>query len=322
MKILKSRWVKYSIAFLLIGLFVWLADLSQVASAVAELTWGTAAALILVSVLLIYVSALKWKIFIEAYGREASLSRLYLLYLVGYFVNLLMPSYVGGDAVRSWYVGKKIGQHEAAAATILERFTGLIAMVFLALLFMWWLPAVTIELKATILVIALGLVVVSWLALTPRAIELFGKFPLFSKFRVHLLKVQSGLQLAAKNPKLLLNAMVLSLLFHSITVVNVLVAGAAVGWVDAPFWELFVVLPLILLIGIIPITPSGLGIQEGAYYFFLPLLGATPAQAIGVALVLRAKAYLLAGVGGVAWLAIRSEREGGLEKSAGELSRA
>ena len=59
---------------------------------------------------------------------------LFNLYLVGYFVNLFMPSYLGGDLVRSWYAGKEIGQHEALAATILERYTGFVAMIVLAIL--------------------------------------------------------------------------------------------------------------------------------------------------------------------------------------------
>ncbi|NBO19859.1 MAG: hypothetical protein EBV03_11695, partial [Proteobacteria bacterium] len=97
-------------------------------------------------------------------------------------------------------------------------------------------------------------------------------------------------------------ALLLSVLFHSVTVVNTVAAGYVVGWDNPPIRELFVVLPLILLVGALPITPSGLGIQEGAFFYFLGGLGASPGQALGIALVLRAKSYLLALLGWLCWI--------------------
>ena len=93
-------------------------------------------------------------------------------------------------------------------------------------------------------------------------------------------------------------------MYHTVTVVNTLAAAAAVGWSQPPVAELFVVLPLILLVGALPLTPNGLGIQEGAFFFFLCAVGASPAQALGVALVLRAKSYVLALFGWLVWLTL------------------
>ena len=113
--------------------------------------------------------------------------------------------------------------------------------------------------------------------------------------------------MAKKDKPLLYKTLGLSLLFHSIAVLNTIACAQAVGWANPPVWDLFVVLPIILLIAAIPLAPNGLGLQEGAFFFFLTGLGATPEQALGTALILRAKSYILAIIGGLIWLYLRYE---------------
>jgi glycosyltransferase 2 family protein len=298
----KKQLLGYLLSIALLALLVYLTDYREILQALGEMTVGSVLYLMLISVLLIYISALKWQLFLAAFGSFIPALRLFRLYLVGYFVNLILPSFVGGDAVRSWYVGRTSGQHHAFTSTILERYTGFLAMVALAVVFVWFAEQATFEIKVLVLCVALGLAVGTFLALSTKALALFAKLPRTQPIIHHLHKVQAGLQLAARNKPLLVKALLLSVLYHSVTVVNTIAAGYVVGWDNAPVQELFVVLPLILIIGALPITPSGLGIQEGAFLYFLSTLGASPAQALGVALVLRAKSYVLAALGWICWL--------------------
>ena len=71
----------------------------------------------------------------------------------------------------------------------------------------------------------------------------------------------------------------------------------------------FIVLPLILTIGALPLTPSGLGIQEGAFVFFLHGIGASEEQALLIALILRAKSVILALLGGLVFIKVRKKKE-------------
>lgn len=299
------------LALLVLGALFLLVDISELWGALKELTWGAVFLLLLLSVVMIHVSVIKWRLFLQALGSEQSSLRLFGLYLVGYFVNLLMPSYLGGDAVRSWYVGKRAGQHQALAATILERYTGVVAMLGMALVFMWFAAGVTEQIRWFVVAATVGVVFGTALCLSAQLSRWFARLPVVGRFAKHIERVQAGFRLARREPRLLLKALGLSLVFHSLTVVNTVVAGAAVGWYSAPWGELFVVLPLILLIAAIPVTPSGLGIQEGAFFYFLQVVGASPAQALGAALVLRAKVYVLAAVGGIVWLFMRASDDKG-----------
>ena len=288
-------------------LLFYLVDLKELWLAFSNLTLPAIVNLLLISAILIYISALKWSYFLEAFSGRVSVLKLFNLYLVGYFVNLLMPSYLGGDAVRSYYAGKKSGQHEALTATILERYTGLAAMLMLGLIFMWFSALATLPIKLAVAGIALALATITVMALSPRLLAQLGRIPQLKDPLRHLQKIQAGFILAKSNHLLLIKALALSFLYHSVTVANTMAAGMAVGWYDAPVLDLFVVLPLILVVGALPFAPQGLGIQEGAFFYFLQGVGATPAQALGIALILRAKSYVLALSGGIAWLFVRSE---------------
>jgi uncharacterized protein (TIRG00374 family) len=164
------------------------------------------------------------------------------------------------------------------------------------------------EIKLVTVLLAVGFVAALLASLSSRLLQLFGRLPYAQKFQKHLVKIQAGLHQARKDPALICKALLLSLVFHSLTVINVLAAAYAVGWVGVPLLDLFVVLPLILIISAVPVAPSGLGLQEGAFLYFLTALGATPEQALGVGVVLRAKVYILGLCGGLLWLRLRAEK--------------
>ncbi len=305
--------LKLLIGVIFFALIFFSVDLNELIAVFRDLTLAKVFYLFLVSFILILVSSYKWQVLIKGLGSSVKLLKLFGLYLVGYAVNLLLPSFVGGDAVRSWELGKIAGQSEALVATSFERFSGLLAMLLLALLFSFWAPSVPVKIKYSIILISLLTFIFTFLVSNTTCYELLLRFsPL--KFRGFLLKVSDSIQKVKSNPKLLMSAMLLSFIFHSLTVVNVLVCAYVVGWHNPPLWEVFVVLPIILIISSLPISPNGLGIQEGAFTYFLSSIGATNEQAFGIALILRIKSYVLAIIGAVIWLKVYRK----LEKSSQE----
>ena len=82
---------------------------------------------------LIYLSCLKWKLFLKSQQIDSAMPTLMKHYTIGYFFNSFVPSQFGGDIARSYRLGSKEGaQTGVAVATFLEKATGLIAMLFLA----------------------------------------------------------------------------------------------------------------------------------------------------------------------------------------------
>ncbi len=297
-----SRFQKNIFAALVLILLIWLVDTRELIAALSQLTLESIVLLLLISVLLVYISALKWQLILQYLKCSSSVFKLFSLYLLGYFVNLLFPSYVGGDVARSFFLGKDVGQHQAFSATIVERYTGLVAMIVLALVFMWFSEMASTPIKFVVVSCAAGLGIITLMVLSPGLLNRLQRIDKLKSINLHLLQVQEHLSSAIRNKSLMIKALAYSFLFHSFTVVNTVVAAYAVGCYQISVYELFVVMPLILLIGALPLAPSGLGLQEGAFVFFLSGIGVSPAQALGIGIVLRAKSYVLAIFGWFVWL--------------------
>ena len=234
---------------------------------------------------------------------------------------------VAGDVARSVHLGQYLSnQRDAFISTFLERFTGLLAMSMLGVGFL--LLGVDATTGLTVAIISLGVVSFALGCLCfSKATAAFG-FPIIekivsrvapAKLQPRMLKiieqVNQGMEHARSNPMLLIKALLLSLLFHALTIFNTYIAARSIGWQNPDIGGLFIVVPLVLIVGMAPITPNGVGIQEGAFLFFLQRIGGTRAQGLGVGLVLRAKAILLAIVGGLLWISMRDHKPAKLASS-------
>lgn len=316
------KYIKLFLGLFLIVLLIWWVNGEALFEALSNLTFVSVFLLALVGFALIFISALKWQLFLQRLGGTASVLRLCKLYLVGYFVNLFLPSFLGGDAARSWYLGKSLQTEDAKAkafaATILERYTGLVAMIFIALIFVHIETELPAKLLPFVYLCSFLLIFGSALAASEKVVTRLGtlKLPFLSPFickvSAALLKVQQGLKYGMSQPKVLLIAVFYSFIFHILAILNTMAAAYAVGWWDPDFAKLCVVVPLILLVSAVPISPQNIGVQEGAFFFFLKMAGATSPQALGVAVILRLKSYVLAMLGYGFWL---KEKRGEAVKS-------
>jgi uncharacterized protein (TIRG00374 family) len=277
--------------------------------------------LFLIGILMVWLSALKWQVFVRAAGHDAGILHLMKLYTVGYFFNTFTPSYIGGDIARSYHLGRFLNnQKDAFAATFLERFTGLLAMSILGVLFVCLGAKVTAGVEYAIFIVAIGAVGLALIFFSRKFCQLFESMAtaLMVKFLPEkyskkgtsiMTKVLSAMESARGNMPLFVKAMMLSLAFHVGTVLNTWAAARAVGWENPDPMGLFIVVPLVLLVGMVPLTPAGIGIQEGAFLFFLQRIGATEAQGLGVGVVLRAKVMVIAMLGGLLWLYVRKSED-------------
>ena len=303
-------WVRVVLGLLVFGALLCFVDVHAVLSALADIRGIDLVNLFGLSVLLILVSVIKWRAFLERLGIQATVPHLFKLYLVGYFVNLLMPSSLGGDVVRSLYVGRGADKVRAVSATLLERYTGFVAMVCMSLFAVWWAPQVTLQIRILTICVGLGAVGMTVVLVSGRLNQIGELLKLPARAREKLRRLQEGFQWGLSDKGLLVKAAGLSIAFHLLTVVNTAVVGYAVGWESIPWGDLVVVVPLILIVGAIPVSPQGLGIQEGAFVFFLTSVGASSGEALAIALVLRAKSYVLASVGGGVWLTLSTKERG------------
>lgn len=295
--------------------------------------------------LMLMVSCWKWRTLLALQGHLLPFFSLIRIYLIGYFYTNLLPSSIGGDVVRSFYTGRRIGsQGHAAVSVFLERFTGILLLLVLVILApllrpgqyshpLIWGPSLA----------AAGLLcLIIWLAFsaapeeTLRRVEgvlqatlthlpLPGKKPLlktlsalFKALRSFEVTLRSALGVLRNDRKALLTVIWTTLFFYFLTWVNVYFAFMTFA-VRPPFWEMASVIPSLMLIFLIPISLGNLGLAEGAYVVYFRLIGLDPSAALIMGLFLRFKLIVIGICGLVSYLCYsyrvpvlkpqRSERE-------------
>jgi len=89
------------------------------------------------------VSAFRWYLLLKPLGIEISFPRILALYFLGMYFNFFLPSSIGGDVFRVYYLNKETGRLSASTASVfLDRDIGmggllLTAVVVLAASSLW-----------------------------------------------------------------------------------------------------------------------------------------------------------------------------------------
>jgi len=252
----------------------------------------------------IAISCMRWRILLSVRGISASLHRLIFYYVIGYFFSSFLPSMFGGDIVRSYVFGKEIkSQIESFASVFMERLTGLAGLVGVAFVASL-LNYDTLREKGLaffMYAIVLGFVLFVALIFTRPLVERIGRAVRWKKIAVwrdRFMKFHDAVYSFRTQRKAVVMALFYSVLFQLLTSVNTYIVCLALG-IEVRFLDLMLVVPIILLICTIPLTPNSMGIWEGSFMIFFSRLGVSDAGALSIGLVLRAKNILVALLGGI-----------------------
>jgi glycosyltransferase 2 family protein len=257
---------------------------------------------------LIGASCLKWRLFLRERGVAIRFSRLFALYLIGFFFNNFLPSNFGGDIARAYFLGRQIkSQIQSLASVFLERLTGLVALVILATVAYALTPALREGPLVTISIAALagGCVALGVVLWHPSLVDVvvgpLGKIGALRRAVAKVHAFHDNVSYFRNKPVLVARAMAYSFLFHGCTVLNVYLAALVLG-LDLSLLKLIAVTPVILVIASLPLTPNSLGVWEWAFGVYLMPAGAELEQGLAVALLLRAQTLVTSLFGGALFL--------------------
>jgi uncharacterized protein (TIRG00374 family) len=255
----------------------------------------------------IVISCARWKVLLLAREIHTSVHRLVFYYIIGYFFSSFLPGMFGGDLVRSYVFGKKIkSQIESFASVFMERLAGLIGLVFVALIAAACNFHVLIEanLLPFMCIVFVGFALFLLAIFNRRLVERIGmliRWRRIRKWKESFLKFHEAVYFFRSQKRVVIKAILYSILFQLFTSVNTYIVCLALG-LNVPFLDIMLVLPIIFLICTVPSTPSATGVWEASFAIFFSKLGVPEADAVNIALVLRAKNIVVALLGGVFYI--------------------
>ncbi|MFQ5739742.1 MAG: lysylphosphatidylglycerol synthase transmembrane domain-containing protein [Acidobacteriota bacterium] len=299
-------------------LLAWLVsqiDLGRLAAAIGSTHLSFLLAAVLVQLFSILLSVVRWRTILASFRIHISLKALAKITFIGSFFSLVLPSGIGGDFFRAYYLAKreKRGMSTTLTTTVLERSGGLCALlaigvvaaavsqievrgarlvgVFLAL-FAFYLAAVLALFNRRVHA------VVTWFLQKLRLPDIESRMEL----------VYQGLRKLRGNLGAVAVVLLLSLIvqFSSVVIVWIVALGLEV---QAPFPVFLVFIPLINLSILVPLTINGFGLRESLYLLLFTQVGMGQERAVALSLLSTLAIAVAALPGGLIYSLYKKEEQ-------------
>ncbi len=289
-----TRKLRLLVSVALLSWLGWQTDWQQVGTAFTHLRIELWLAAVGVLVLTQFVSSVRWQMLARPLGLERPLSQLVGFYFIGMYFNLLLPTSVGGDVVRAWYLDGQSGNRlNAFISVFLDRLCGLWILLLLACLGVLMSP---LELPTWIPLFVWGCAGCAAAGLTamPILTQHSDKAPW--KFR-QLLEAFKALP----SWRAWVGPVLLSVFVQVANVVIVWLVGQALG-APVPFAYYWLLVPMVSLLTMLPISVNGMGVREGAMALLLAPLGVSGGIALTLAFLWFAVSATVSLLGGLVYL--------------------
>jgi uncharacterized protein (TIRG00374 family) len=267
--------------------------------------------------LTILLGVLRWRRVLGVQGLELPFGRAGEISLVAHFFNSFLLGSTGGDLMKAYFAARETHhlKTEAVVTVFVDRLIGLFAMLFFASLMMIPNRALmaadrrlgVIALFILLMMLACGTVtgLAFWGGLSrrwPHARSWLRRLP-----RGDLLERSlDSCRRFGKEPAFLAQALTVSMAVNAAAVLQVMCLAWGMRLSISPL-ALFVIVPMIICISALPITPSGLGVRENLYVLMLatPEINVAATQALSLSLLAYAGSLLWSLIGGLVYASLK-----------------
>ncbi len=246
---------------------------------------------VLLQLVLISFGVLRWHTIVVNFKLDIGLLRLAKMAFIGNFFNLFLPSSIGGDFFRAYYLAKdqKRGMSTTLTTTLLERSGGLCALLMIGLVASASqdLQIREVSIFRVFVVLSTAYLVVNLALFNPRShrfLDHLGERFHLNQFQQKMKLVYSGLGTLIADGKAIVRLIGLSLVIQFFSVVIVWIISRALG-IAAPFRVFLIFVPLINLSIMVPLTINGFGLRESLYLLFFTQIGLDQERAVALSLL-------------------------------------
>ncbi len=290
-----SRRTRIAATLVLTGLavayLVWKVDLRETIDTLLDANpwWFALSVAIMIGTAL--PMALRWQWLMRAQGMEDTFGWMTRAYLVSYTASQVLPTSIGGDAMRVYETARRHPGRTAdvTAIILLERGLGGAGTVLLGAIG-FLLALGTYDVGAYLWLegaFVLGTIVLLFLFFARSARPLLARTqPLLRRFRVdrHLRAFYDGVHHFRNHVPLLVGVFVFTTAIQAVRVLSIWAAAKSVGIELGP--RIYYVMgPLFFLILLVPFTLNGIAVREAFFVSFLGSVGVPADQAFAAGFV-------------------------------------
>lgn len=274
------------IAFIACFVILQKIEINQVSKAFGEIRFSTLLLAILFFCFGLFLISFRWWTFMRAQKIFVPLSLAVKLTFLGQFFTNFMPSAVGGDLIRAWYISRHTPHRlKAAIGVAADRFMGLAGTLLLAvssyLIFMsgqegifklnqnegsgpQFLQDYSVSIPGLFIG---GLILLGILFIVGNFVDLKKYTRKLVGVIVHLFQQTSKVfSIYIHHPLILVSGLSISIIMQMMVIFSFWLIGQDLS-IPAPIQYYFVFFPMIWIVGSIPISIAGIGILEGGLVF-------------------------------------------------------
>ncbi len=244
----------------------------------------------------IIIIAIRWRLLLGIQDIKIRLWEVIRLTFLGQFFNVVVPGTVGGDLIKAYYASRHTTKKPAVLVSIfLDRVLGftelsILATVMLAAVVLSGVetldnlqaPAVSV---AVIILVVIGMLTFLF---SERFRSLLHLEKLYQRLPIahHIAAAGDAVRLYRQRIGDLFKAILITFGAHVLFVGSVALVGASLS-LDTPWYNYLVFVPLIYILGAVPITPGGVGLIEQFYLVFFVSAICGPSEVLALALLAR-----------------------------------
>lgn len=231
------------------------------------------------------VSSIRLRLLIEAQGITVTLKEALSLTFVGYFFNNFLPTSIGGDVAKAYYLSKKTDNKTGSYASVfVDRVIGLFTMIFMAFLALFFVEEGVVDstLRYIIYTITLSSIVFIMLMTNRKLVQKFSfLFFIINPVKEKLRKVYEVIHRYQYQKIIMLKAFLISFVSQILFFTSLGVAALSIGS-RIPAKDLLIKMPIVSMMSLLP-SINGLGLREGStVVLFGPLIGSDKAFAVSI----------------------------------------
>jgi glycosyltransferase 2 family protein len=262
------------------------------------------------------LGVMRWRMVLRVQGLELSFGRAMEISLVAQFFNSFLLGTAGGDLMKAYYAARETHHKktEAVVTVFVDRVFGLWSMLLFAGVMI--VPNARL-LEQPGLRTATGLLGIMLVAASGFMLVAFrgGVSKAWPAARLWLRRLPKGeylersldsCRLFGQQQGFVLRALGLSMLVNFVMVLQFWVVSRGLG-LQVPLHVLCLVVPMIVCVSALPITPSGLGVRENLFVHALavPAIAVAATPALSLSLLAYAGSLFWSLVGGVVYLTLK-----------------
>ena len=274
-----------SISFIVLLLYIVRDKYPQIIKALASTKVPIFLLGILFFILAIFIASVRLRFIIEAQDIAVTFKEAVSLTFIGYFFNNFLPTSVGGDLVKGYYLSHKTDNKAGSYASVfVDRVIGLVTMILMAFVALFFVKEGVVDntIKYIVYFITLCCMLVIIFMTNKKLAKKFS-FLLFlvRPIKEKLKKLYEIVHKYQYRKNLIWKSFVISFASQLLFFTSFAVAAFSIGSM-IPVKDILIKMPIISMMSMLP-SINGLGLREGSTVaLFGPLIGQGRAFALSI----------------------------------------